>query len=335
MSSRALARPIYDPMMNDDFAQLVAPYRRELQAHCYRMLGSLADAEDQVQETLLRAWRRIDGFEGRSSLRTWLYTIATNSCIDLLRSRPERTMPPERGAPGDPLAPLEAAAAEPPWIDPCPASWWEATPESPEARYSARESVQLAFVVALQHLPPAQRAVLLLREVLGWSAAEVAALLETSVASVNSALQRARATLDARRDRPDAATARPAAPERERLLRDYLSAWERSDIDALVALVRDDVVLSMPPRPAWFRGRSAVAAFFPPRLGPPGTHRVVPLATADDLTFAFYRRSEAGRYEAHGIQVARLADGLVAEIHAFLLPTLYRYFDLPPVLDDR
>src|SRR5687767_2362502 len=186
-------------MTPEAFEALVQPFRRELAAHCYRMLGSIQDAEDQVQETMLSAWRGIDGFEGRSSVRSWLYRIATNSCLDAIRRRPRRGLPSEHGAAADPRAPIADPDGELLWIEPAPASLWEGAPASPEASFSARESVQLAFIVALQHLPATQRAALILREVVGWSAAEVAELLDTSVASVNSALQRARATLDARR----------------------------------------------------------------------------------------------------------------------------------------
>src|SRR5688500_2698996 len=184
-------------MTPDDFEDLIRPYRRELAAHCYRMLGSLADAEDQVQETLLRAWRGIDGFEGRSSVKSWLYRIATNACLDVLRQRPRSALP---HALGSPHVDEEVLRVEP---APAPLTG-DATEIGPEARYAARESVQLAFVVALQHLPAQQRAAVILRDVLGWSAAEVAELLDTTVAAVNSALQRARETLDARRARPPA-----------------------------------------------------------------------------------------------------------------------------------
>ncbi len=315
-------------MVQDEFDRLVAPYRRELEVHCYRMLGSVADAEDQVQETLVRAWRGIDGFEGRASMRAWLYKIATNACIDLLRRRPARTMPAEHGEPGDPLAPLAPPSEELLWIEPCPPALWEATPASPEARYSARESVQLAFVVALQHLPASQRAVLILRDVLGWSAAEVAELLDGTAASVNSTLQRARATLETRRDRPPAPP--PDDPQVRTLLARYLRAWESGDVDALAALLHEDVVASMPPLPGWFRGRAALASFIGPRIRPAGVLRVVPFACADDAGFAFYRRPAAGgEHRPEALQVLRLEDGLVKEIHAFLQPALFARFGLP------
>src|SRR5918995_288490 len=204
------------------FAQLTSPYRRELQTHCYRMVGSLHDAEDLVQETMLRAWRRLGGFEGRTSLRRWLYTIAT---IDWLEPYPDSLLP-----------------------DPALAD--------PQARLDLRESVGLAFLAAVQHLPPRQRAMLLLFDVLGWSAAEIAELLETSVAAVNSGLQRARATLDSR------PAARPTEDEERALVERFVDAWDRVDIEGLVALLRDDAVMAMPPEPVWFDGREAVGEFF-------------------------------------------------------------------------
>jgi RNA polymerase sigma-70 factor (ECF subfamily) len=311
------------------FQELVEPYRRELAAHCYRMLGSLADAEDQVQETMLSAWRGIDGFEGRASLRSWLYTIATNRCLDVIRRQPRRGMPAEHGAPADPTAPLAPASDELPWVDPAPAAFGAATPASPEATFSTRESVQLAFVVALQHLPATQRSVLILRDVVGWSASEVADLLGTTVASVNSTQQRARATLDARRER-----AAPATVEDPALLARYARAWEAGDVAALVALLHEDVITSMPPLPAWFRGRDAFATFITPRIAVPDALRVVRIEGADDLAFAFYRRPDGtSPFAAHAIQVTKVEDGLISEIHQFLIPSLFAHFALPPTID--
>jgi RNA polymerase sigma-70 factor (ECF subfamily) len=318
-------------MTPEAFQDLVHPYRRELAAYCYRMLGSLTDAEDQVQETLLSAWRGIDGFEGRSSVRSWLYRIATNRCLDALRRRPRRETPEEHGPPSEPLVPLANPDPER-WIEPAPPTLWEGAPPSPEASFSARESVQLAFVVALQHLPATQRAVLILREVVGWSAAEVAALLDTTVASVNSALQRARATLDARPARPDATPASPALVER------YVAAWESGDVAALAALLREDVIATMPPYPAWFRGREVLRTFIAARIGAPGAKRVVRVQGADELVLALYRRppdEPDGPHHAQAIQVVHAAGDLVAEIHMFLDPSLFARFGLPPQLTDR
>jgi len=241
------------------FTALVEPYRKELTAHCYRMLGSLHDAEDALQEALLRAWRGIGRFEGRSSLRSWLYTIATNTCLNAIERRKPRLHPidygpradPESGVPGMP-------AAESVWIEPFPDELLgvEDGPLAPEARYEARESVELAFIAALQHLPPNQRAVLILREVLGYSARETAATLETSVASVNSALQRARATLEARLpDRSQQATLRILGDDGVReVVEAYVDAWDREDIDGVVAMLTEEATFSMPPIVSWFGG---------------------------------------------------------------------------------
>ena len=307
-------------MTPDAFEDLVRPFRRELAAHCYRMLGSVQDAEDQVQETLLSAWRGIDGFEGRASVRAWLYKIATNRCLDEIRRRPRHGLPPDQGAPGDPRAQLPPPG-ELLWVEPCPPGLWDA-PTNPEATYSLRESVQLAFIVALQHLPAAQRAVLILREVLGWSAAETATLLDTTVASINSALQRARATLDARRPQ-----AQPTG-DADAIAARYVAAWEARDLDGLVALLRDDVTISMPPMPSWFRGRDAVAAFFAARMSTSVQRRVVRVAGADELVFAFYR-GETFPLEGYAIHVLQVADGGIAEAHAFIDRTLFPRFSAP------
>jgi RNA polymerase sigma-70 factor (TIGR02960 family) len=312
----------------DQFQLLVQPFRRELAAHCYRMLGSLADAEDQVQETLLSAWRGIDGFEGRSSIRSWLYKIATNGCLDTIRRRPRRGLPMEHGAPAEPTAALSGPDPELPWIDPCPDLLWQATLQTPEATLSARESVQLAFIVALQHLPATQRSVLILREVVGWPAAEVAELLDTTVVSVNSALQRARATLDERR----AKLATGSQPD-EALLARYLKAWESGDLPALVALLHEDVVTTMPPLPTWFRGKTALAEFLAPRIGGPGERRTVRVACADQLAFAFYRKQPDGTFRGTAVEVMMTAGGAITELHVFLEPALLAHFGLPAQLD--
>ena len=311
-------------MTSDAFEDLVRPYRRELAAHCYRMLGSLQDAEDQVQETLLSAWRGIDGFEGRSSIRAWLYKIATNRCLDEIRRRPRHGLPPDRGEPtSDPAAPLPDPG-ELLWVEPGPAGLWDGA-ASAEAIYSLRESVQLAFVVALQHLPAMQRAALILCGVLGWSAAEAADLLDTTVPAINSALQRARATLDARRR----ADVEPAAADA--MAARYIAAWEAGDLDALVALLHDDVTISMPPLPSWFRGRPSVSAFFAARMSQPATRRVIRIDGADQLVFAFYRGTD-WPLTGYAIHVLQLADGRVSEAHAFVDPALLPRFGMPPVL---
>jgi RNA polymerase sigma-70 factor, ECF subfamily len=288
------------------------------------MLGSLQDAEDQVQETLLSAWRGIDGFEGRASVRGWLYKIATNRCLDEIRRRPRHGLPPDRGEPADPLAPLPPTG-ELLWVEPCPPGMWEGAP-NPDAIYSQRESVQLAFVVALQHLPAMQRAVLILRDVVGSSAAEVAELLDTTVAAANSALQRARATLETRR-----AQFQPTTDSDAIALR-YVAAWESGDLDALVALLREDVTISMPPMPSWFRGRDAVKAFFASKMTQRVNRRVIRVAAADELVFAFYR-GEQYPLQGYAIHVMQLAGGGAAEIHAFIDRTLFPRFGVPAQLD--
>jgi RNA polymerase sigma-70 factor (ECF subfamily) len=304
-------------MTPETFEDLVRPYRRELAAHCYRMLGSLADAEDQVQETLLRAWRGIDGFAGRATVKSWLYRIATNACLDVLRARPRRELPMEISGPHDPVLPLPATNPELLWLEPAPASLI-----GPEASFASRESVQLAFVTALQHLPATQRAAVLLADVLEWPVSEIAELLDSTPAAINSALQRARATLDGRK--------RPGKPVDRALLERYMQAWERGDAAAFAALLHEDVVVSMPPNPAWFRGRDAVVAFLGPRMAP-GAQRMVLVDGADAVTFAFYR-SDGADYTARAIEVVVWEDGLVREIHAFFDRALVERWGVPAIV---
>jgi RNA polymerase sigma-70 factor (ECF subfamily) len=304
-------------MTPETFEDLVRPYRRELAAHCYRMLGSLADAEDQVQETLLRAWRGIDGFAGRASVKSWLYRIATNACLDVLRARPRRELPMESAGPHDPATPLPATNPELLWLEPAPASL-----VGPEASFARRESVQLAFVTALQHLPATQRAAVLLADVLEWPVGEIAELLDSTPAAINSALQRARTTLDGRK--------RPGKPVDRALLERYMQAWERGDSKAFAALLHEDVVVSMPPNPAWFRGRCGVVAFLGPRMVP-GAQRMVLVDGADAVTFAFYR-SDGVDFTARAIEVVRWEDGLVCEIHAFFDRALVERWGVPAIV---
>lgn len=251
------------------FDHLSAPFRRRLFAHCYRMLGSRHDAEDAVQETLLRAWRRIETYESRATFRGWLYAIATRVCLDALDRRGARRLPSLDGsAPDDPTRPPSPPVTDPIWIEPCPDALWDdghATDanerETPESSYTRRESVSLAFLAAVHLLPPAQRAALLLREVMGWQATEVADALDTSVAAVNSSLQRARRTLDERADRWRERDLAVDAIESDTLAR-YVRAWETGDFDALAEVLRADVTLAMPPVASWYAGRDAVLGFF-------------------------------------------------------------------------
>jgi RNA polymerase sigma-70 factor (ECF subfamily) len=247
------------------FRRLVEPYRGQLHAHCYRMLGSVHDAEDALQDALLRAWRGLARFEGRSSLRSWLYTIATNSCLNLIARRPKRVLPIDYGPPADPHDGPGEPLVESVWVEPYPDEGigLEDGYAAPEASYELRESVELAFVAALQHLPPNQRAVLILREVLGFSAQDAAASLETSVASVNSALQRARKTVDERLpEQSQQATLRALGDRRLReVVESYMDAMARGDVDAVVSMLAEDAAWSMPPLASWYRGHDALTAF--------------------------------------------------------------------------
>jgi RNA polymerase sigma-70 factor, ECF subfamily len=243
-----------------DLERLFARHRRELLVHCYRMLGGLEDAEDAVQDTMVKAWRRLDTFEGRSSVRAWLYRIATNVCLDALDRGARRILPTAIVDPADPSVPPAADDHETPWLQPIPDTMLDPTDADadPSTVVIAREHVELAFIAAIQHLPPRQRAVLLLRDVMGYNAAETARLLDTSLAAVNSALQRARALLDA--GLPDTARHRPSGDSAD-LVRRYMAAWRATDVDALVALMRADALMAMPPTPSWYHGRDSIGTY--------------------------------------------------------------------------
>lgn len=317
------------------FGLLVERHRAELQAHCYRMLGSLHDAEDALQDTLLRAWRGLRGFDGRSSLRTWLYRIATNVCLDAIARRANRVLPIDYGPAADPHdgpgEPLGAAV----WVEPYPDSLLgvEAGYSAPEARYEQRESVELAFVAALQHLPGRQRAVLVLREVLGFSALEVAESLHTSVASVNSALQRARRTIgDRLPSRSQQTTLRELGQDGVRdVVRRFVDALERGDVDAIVALLTDDVVFEMPPYSSWYRGRDDVAeSWLLPDDGTAGRLRFVPAQANAQLALGAYALDAAGGgYLPVALDVLTLDARGIAVITAFRAPELFARFGLP------
>jgi RNA polymerase sigma-70 factor (ECF subfamily) len=299
-------------------------HRRELTAHCYRMLGSPFEAEDAVQETLLRAWRSLDRFEGRSALRSWLYRIATNVCLDMLEGRERRARPMDLGPAGEPVAENLRTLPEVTWIQPVP----DSLVADPADAVVSRDTIRLAFVAALQHLPPRQRAVLILCEVLRWKASEVAELLDTSVASVNSALQRARATLEATELTPEGSF---EEPDRE-LLERYVQAFERYDMDALTSLIHDDATQSMPPYDLWLSGRGDIFAWwFGPGIGCKGS-RVIPVTTANGSpAFGQYKPSETGEgYEPWALQVLELSGGRIGELTFFLdTETLFPLFGLP------
>lgn len=320
---------------NSAFDELVAPYRGELHAHCYRMLGSLHDADDALQETLLGAWKGIGGFEGRSSLRAWLYRIATHAAMRLGRSRPARVLSLDHGpATTDPRH-LGEPVMEPIWLEPYPdALLGAAGPTDPAARYDVRESVEIAFVAALQHLPATQRAVLILREVLAFSAAEVARLLETTVAAVNSALQRARATLDKQVHAPTQREVVTALGDErvESLLQSLVSAWERADVPAILDLLVADAVLSMPPLPAWFDGREAVGRFMRERMFET-PWRVRPASVNGQLALACYQRYD-GTYRLGALTALTLEGDRIAGFTSFLAPMLDERFELSPTFSE-
>jgi RNA polymerase sigma-70 factor (ECF subfamily) len=300
-------------------------HRSELTAYCYRMLASPFEAEDAVQETFLRAWRGFDRFEGRAALRSWLYRIATNVCLDMLNGRERRARPMDMGPASEPLEANLNVPSEVTWIQPIP---------DPEEAAIERETIKLAFVAALQHLPPRQRAVLILCEVLRWKASEVAELLETSVASVNSALQRARATLEA--SEVSASDTTPSVDEADaELLARYVTAFEEYDMDALTSLIKEDAVQSMPPYDLWLHGREDIFTWWlGPGVGCRGS-RVIPAVSANGSpAFGQYKPSPDGGYEPWALQVLELAHGKIVELTFFLeTETIFPLFGLPPRLE--
>jgi RNA polymerase sigma-70 factor, ECF subfamily len=314
------------------FRLLTAPHRRELLVHCYRMLGSLDDAEDAVQETLLKAWRRLSGFEGRSSLRAWMYRIATNVCLDAQDHRARRVLPTAITGPADPAVPPQPDDTGIPWLQPYPDALLDIADPDPLADPAEaavrREHIELAFVAAIQYLPPRQRAVLLLREVLGWSAVETARILDTSTASVTSALQRARATLDIRLPTVDQTS--PA--QQAELVDRYLRAWHAADVPALIALLRADADMAMPPTPSWYHGRDSIAVYLQHLFASPWGSglRLVPTAANRQPALAVYGPTDSAGYEPFAIKVLTVQSGLIAAITGFVNPSLFPAFDLPP-----
>jgi RNA polymerase sigma-70 factor (ECF subfamily) len=303
------------------FAELAGTYQGELRSYCYRMLGSVQDAEDAVQNALLRAWRGLDKFEGRSSIRSWLYSIATNTTLDITRHRSRRELPADFGPAAEIGAPMRAVVNDPVWLEPYPDQWLTASPTSPESRYEQRESVEIAFMILLQELPPLQRAVLILRDVLGFTAAETSLQLETSVPSVTSALQRARAT---------ATAALPARSQQEalRALGDravadlahrYATALETGDVDALLGMLTDDATWSMPPTPTWYQGRESLRVWL---VRDPLLERWQHRATYANGQLAvgcYLFDSASGRYQPAVIDVLTLDGDKIAAVTAFLL----------------
>jgi RNA polymerase sigma-70 factor (ECF subfamily) len=316
-----------------DLERRLEQHRVELTAYCYRMLGSPFEAEDAVQETFIRAWRGFDRFEGRAALRSWLYRIATNVCLDMLNRRERRARPMDLGPAREPVESNLHTLPEVTWIEPVPDRL--VVPDGDPAEVAvARETVRLALVAALQHLPPRQRAVLILCEVLRWRASEVAELLETSVASVNSALQRARATLEAT-DLTAASTSTKLEQADAELLARYVEAFERYDMDALTSLIREDAIQSMPPYDLWLSGRDHIFEWWwGPGIGCRGS-RVIPTVAANGSpAFGQYKPSPGGGYDPWALQVLELSDGRIRELTFFLsTDRLFPLFGLPPRLE--
>jgi RNA polymerase sigma-70 factor (ECF subfamily) len=320
---------------DDAFGRLAGPYRGELHAHCYRMLGSAADAEDALQETLVRAWRALPQFEGRSSLRAWLYKIATNACLRVIERRSRRVLPVDYGPAADPHDDPAEPVTEAVWLEPYPDE--RLGPASglagPEARYEQREGVELAFIAALQHLPARQRAVLILRDVLGFSARETATALETTSVSVDSALQRAHKTVDQRLpEQSQQATLRSLGDGALRqVVERYVTAWERNDVDAVVAMLADDAKMTMPPLPTWYRGREQVAIFLSggPLAGATRWRLIPVRANGQVAFFAYAWDDKTQAFMPHAVNVLTLRGAQICEITAFLTPDAFRGFDLP------
>jgi RNA polymerase sigma-70 factor (ECF subfamily) len=313
-----------------EFAALFERHRRELHVHCYRLMGSLQDAEDLVQETFVNAWRNRDRFERRSSFRTWLYRIATNACLNALQRNPRRLVPQQVVQPADPEAEL-LPAEDLPWLQPYPDLLLDEL--DPERAVVSKETIELAFLAAIQHLPPRQRAVLILRDALDWSASDAASLLDSSVASVNSALQRAHTTLQEHlpAERDDW-SGQPDTGEEERTLRRYMDAWERRDLGGLASLLKEDAHVTMPPIPTWFQGRDAVVGFFANHVFalPRGERRHLPTRANRQPAFGLYRK-EPGEtvFTPRVLEVLRIEGEQLAAIDAFVSPELFPAFGLP------
>ncbi|MFE9645595.1 sigma-70 family RNA polymerase sigma factor [Streptomyces sp. NPDC006365] len=311
----------------DEFVRLTGMYRRELLAHCYRMLGSVDDAEDLVQETYLRAWRSYDGYEGRASLRTWLYRIATNTCLTALEGRERRPLPTGLGGPSDaPEEPLSTPPTDIPWLQPVPD-----TLVDPATVVAARGSLRLALVAALQNLPARQRTVLILRDVLAWRAHEVAALLGTTTAAVKSSLQRARARLDEVAPDEDL-LAEPDSTDDRELLDRYVAAFELADMDALLGLLQEGVELEMPPYLEWFSGRKDVMRFLEALEHEKGHLRMIPTQANGQPAVVAYKRGADEMYRAHSVQVLTVENREITRITVFLEPGLAGIFGMPEVL---
>lgn len=327
--------PALNSLTEEAFSALVEPHQRELRAHCYRLLGSVAEAEEAVQEALLRAWRRRETYTGRGTLRAWLYKIATNFCLDVLKQRPRRTLPVAREAASSVENPIPPSVNEPIWLEPFPDEPLAPEAESPEARYSQRESIALAFITALHLLPPRQRAVLILRDVLDWPASEVAEALGQTVPSVKSALHRARATLAKHRPTPSAAPPLTADEQRTQL-QQYVVAWETGDVAGLIALLTDETVFSMPPIPSWYVGRSEIGKLVSKTIfagQARGRWRLLATRANGQPAFGLYKLNEGdGAYEAYGVQVVAFNGPHIIDILTCRNPALAAFFQLPQTI---
>jgi RNA polymerase sigma-70 factor, ECF subfamily len=330
-----------------EFSELTEPYRRELQVHCYRILGSLHDAEDLVQETFLRAWKRLETFEGRASFRSWLYKIATNACLDFLDQQRNRRFLPSTHLPNsDPQNGILPPAPEMTWLEPFPDEWLgDPSAVNPEVRYTNTESISLSFMTALQVLPPRQRAVLILRDVLDFSAAETAEVLEITISSANSALHRARTTLSQRYDsqKLERSTSTGTDERSQRLLDHFVSAWENADVEGLVALLKEDAIFAMPPSPSWYRGLEAIRAFSAATIfADEGMFsgkarqrwRLVPTRINASPAFAIYQRDVKNKYQAFGVIALDLEGDRLSQIISFIDPTLPPLFGLPATVSE-
>jgi len=317
------------------FSALAEPHRRELRVHCYRMVGSMQEAEDLAQETLWRAWRRRATYEGRAPFRAWLYKIATNLCLDTLKQRPRRSLPVARQAAATLGEPIPPAITEPIWLEPFPDDLLAPEEENPEARFSMREGVMLAFMTSLHLLPPRQRAVLILRDVLDWQANEVAEWLGQTVPAVKSALHRARATLanHYRAVRAEDMSVHVSDERLRRQLDRYVQAWETADVDGLLALLKADATFSMPPIPAWYQGRDTIGWLVGKTVyggQARGRWRLLPTRANGQPAFGLYKQDEAnGVHSAYGIQVVAFDGEQIADITTFRNPALASFFHLP------
>lgn len=317
------------------FSKISEPHRRELTTHCYRMLGSLQDAEDMVQETFLRAWRRLDTYEGRASFRAWLYRIASNACLDALKRRPRRSLPAEVCSPADLSRAMPAPDLEPVWIEPYPDEFLATAEASPETRYETLESISLAFMVALQVLPPRQRCILILVDVLDWPSAEIAGMLEISLPAVNSLLQRARATMKERYagNWHAARAGMPAGSDLQRQLERYMRAWEMADVDLIVDMLKEDATFPMPPMPFWLRGREAIGGFIRAAILPSGAiglWKLAPVRANGFPAFAFYRLDETRQvYLPYALQLLAFDGPQLSDVTTFGFAHLFRHFGLP------